>query len=113
VCQADPSWVDLVLLGGDVTYGRADWFATLTDSATSGTIEQLTAWGKPMTLDNGYHSGPVGSGGPQPSLEAIRALLTANSPSAGPIFAQARLMRSRLDRSEQDGYLERCAERSA
>ncbi len=84
VCQADPSWVDLVLIGGDVTYGRSDWFSTLTGNATGGTIEQLTAWGKPMTLDNGYHSG---AGDPPPSLTAIRTLLTTNYPPVGPIFA--------------------------
>jgi 5-methylthioadenosine/S-adenosylhomocysteine deaminase len=84
VCQADPSWVDLVLIGGDVTYGRSDWFSTLTANATGGTIEQLSAWGKPMTLDNGYHSG---AGDPPPSLTAIRTLLTTNYPPVGPIFA--------------------------
>jgi len=84
VCQADPSWVDLVLIAGDVTYGRSDWFSTLTANATGGTIEQLTAWGKPMTLDNGYHSG---AGDPPPSLTAIRTLLTTNYPPVGPIFA--------------------------
>jgi cytosine/adenosine deaminase-related metal-dependent hydrolase len=29
VCQADPSWVELVAIGGDVTYARTDWFTTL------------------------------------------------------------------------------------
>jgi 5-methylthioadenosine/S-adenosylhomocysteine deaminase len=84
VCQADPSWVELVAIGGDVTYARTDWFTTLTDGATGSTIEQLTAWGKTMTLDNGYRTA---QGDPPPSLHDIRALLTANYPPVGPIFA--------------------------
>jgi 5-methylthioadenosine/S-adenosylhomocysteine deaminase len=84
VCSADPSWVDLVLIGGDVTYARTDWFTTLTNGATGATIEQLTAWGKPMILDNGYHTG---GGDPPPSLSSIRGALTANYPPVGPIFA--------------------------
>ena len=33
VCLADPSWVELVCIGGDVTYGRADWFAALSGAS--------------------------------------------------------------------------------
>jgi hypothetical protein len=56
VCQADPSWVELVLIGGDLAYARTDWFTTLAAQPTGPTTEHLTAWGKPMTLDTGYHS---------------------------------------------------------
>ena len=84
VCSADPSWVDLVLIGGDVTYARSDWFTGLTGGATGPSIEQLTAWGKPMTLDNGYRTG---AGDPPPSLSTLRRLLTTNYPPVGPIFA--------------------------
>ena len=90
VCEADPGWVELVLIGGDVAYGRADWFSTLTEGATGPTVEQLSAWGKPMTLDTGYSTGGAGHG-PQPagtpSLSQLRALLTAAYPPVGPIFA--------------------------
>ena len=83
-------WVELVLIGGDVAYGRADWFTTLTEGATGPTVEQLSAWGKPMTLDTGYSTGGAGHG-PQPagtpSLSQLRALLTAAYPPVGPIFA--------------------------
>ncbi len=84
VCAADPSWVDLVLIGGDVTYARSDWFTSLTGGATGVTVEHLTAWGKPMTLDNSYRTG---TGGPPPALTSIRSLLTTNYPPVGPIFA--------------------------
>jgi hypothetical protein len=45
VCIADPSWVELVCIGGDITYGRADWFQRLSGNAASPTIEDLVAWG--------------------------------------------------------------------
>jgi len=82
VCLADPSWVELVCIGGDVTYARADWFGELSASATSSTIEDLIAWGKPMRLDTGFQGGAD-----VPSLSAVRAQLTGAYPAVGPIFA--------------------------
>ena len=82
VCLADPSWVDLVCIGGDVTYARADLFAALSDNAASPTIEDLTAWGKPMRLDTGFQGGAD-----VPPLTTVRSLLTAAYPPVGPIFA--------------------------
>ncbi|HET8988177.1 MAG TPA: amidohydrolase family protein [Humibacillus sp.] len=82
VCLADPSWVELVCIGGDVTYARADWFGELSASAQSTTIEDLTAWGKPMRLDTGFQGGAD-----VPSLTAVRTALTAAYPAVGPIFA--------------------------
>lgn len=82
VCLADPSWVELVCIGGDVTYGRADWFDRLSGQATGTTIEDLLAWGKPMRLDTGFQGG-----GAVPSLSTVRSLLTAAYPAVGPIFA--------------------------
>jgi cytosine/adenosine deaminase-related metal-dependent hydrolase len=85
VCQADPSWVDLVLIGGDITYGRSDWYAQLAGPAAAGTtIEPLTAWGKPMQLDTGFQS-PAGS--PAPPLSSIKTALITAYPQVGPIFA--------------------------
>lgn len=84
VCLADPSWVELVCIGGDITYARADWFAALAGDVTGSTIEDLTAWGKPMRLDTGFQSR---SDDPTPSLGEIRTLLTAAYPPVGPIFA--------------------------
>jgi 5-methylthioadenosine/S-adenosylhomocysteine deaminase len=82
VCLADPSWVELVCIGGDVTYARADWFGQLSGAATGTTIEDLTAWGKPMRLDTGFQGGADA-----PSLSAVRTALTAAYPAVGPIFA--------------------------
>ena len=82
VCLADPSWVELVCIGGDVTYARADWFATLSGDAQATTIEDLTAWGKPMRLDTGFQGGADA-----PSLSMVRGLLTGAYPAVGPIFA--------------------------
>jgi 5-methylthioadenosine/S-adenosylhomocysteine deaminase len=84
ICLADPSWVELVCIGGDITYGRADWFDTLSGAATGPTIEDLIAWGKPMRLDTGYQS-PASA--PTPPLSQVRALLTDAYPPVGPIFA--------------------------
>jgi cytosine/adenosine deaminase-related metal-dependent hydrolase len=85
VCRADPSWVELVLIGGDVAYGRSDWFAGLTDGAAGPTVEQLIAWGKTMTLDNGFRAQAAGP--PPPPLSQLRASLTSNYAPVGPIFA--------------------------
>ncbi len=84
VCLADPSWVELVSIGGDITYAREDWFGQLSGNAASPTIENLVAWGKPMRLDNGFQSSATS---PTPSLSAIRGLLTGAYPAVGPIYA--------------------------
>ena len=84
VCLADPSWVELVCIGGDITYARTDWFESLSAAAAGPTIEDVTAWGKPMRLDTGYQSP---SANPTPPLSQIRGLLTAAYPPVGPVFA--------------------------
>ena len=84
VCLADPSWVELVSIGGDITYAREDWFGQLSGNAASPTIESLVAWGKPMRLDNGFQSSATA---PTPPLSAIRGLLTGAYPAVGPIYA--------------------------
>ncbi len=82
VCLADPSWVEMVLIGGDLTYGRADWYAQLAAEPNSG--EQLIAWGKQMRLDCSFDALP---GQPVPTLADLRAALTAAYPPVGPIYA--------------------------
>lgn len=84
VCLADPSWVELVCIGGDITYARTDWFQALSGAATGPSIEDVTAWGKPMRLDTGYQSS---ASNPTPALSQIRGLLTAAYPPVGPVFA--------------------------
>jgi 5-methylthioadenosine/S-adenosylhomocysteine deaminase len=85
VCQASPSWVELVLIGGDITYSRSDWFTQLTNPAPANiTTEQLIAWGKAMSMDTGYQVKP---GTPSSSLSTTRSALIAAYPQVGPIFA--------------------------
>ena len=84
VCLSDPGDVQLVCVGGDVTYGRRDWFDLLAASATAPTIEDLTAWGRPMRLDTGYQARP---GDTSPSLSELRAALIGAYPQVGPVFA--------------------------
>lgn len=84
VCLADPSWVELVVIGGDITYGRQDWFDTLTGTATAPNIDDLIAWGKPMRLDTGYQVQP---GQPPPSLASLQHDLVGVYPQVGPVFA--------------------------
>jgi cytosine/adenosine deaminase-related metal-dependent hydrolase len=85
VCQADPSWVDLVLIGGDITYGRSDWYAQLTGPPnTPSTIEHLIAWGKPMQLDTGFQASATNA---TPALSTLKTALITAYPQVGPIFA--------------------------
>ncbi len=83
VCMADPSWVELVCIGGDITYARTDWFEVLSADATGPTIEDLIAWGKPMRVDAGFQSPDRD---PSPPLSFVRGLLTDAYPPVGPIF---------------------------
>lgn len=80
VVAADPSWVEMVMIGGDICYSRADW---LPDPPPPGT-ESVWAWGKRMILDTRYGTAPDD---PNLSLAKVRTLLTANYPPVGPIFA--------------------------
>ena len=82
VCIADPSWVEMVLIGGDITYGRVDWYQRLAAQPDSG--EELVAWGKPMRLDSSFDAPP---GQPVPTLTDLRSALTAAYPPVGPIYA--------------------------
>ncbi len=79
VVAADPSWVQLVMIGGDICYARADW-NILPPEGT----ENLRAWGKEMLVDTRFSMSP---GSLNPSLADVRAALTANYPPVGPIFA--------------------------
>jgi 5-methylthioadenosine/S-adenosylhomocysteine deaminase len=82
VLAASPSWVELVTIGGDLTYGRADWVGPRTDTAR---YEPLVAWGKQMLLDTSFAAaGPSADGG---GLAEIRQKLLGRYPQTGPIFA--------------------------
>jgi cytosine/adenosine deaminase-related metal-dependent hydrolase len=82
VLLSDRRAVDLVVLGGDVAYGRADWVAAL---AGPSQMEPVLAWGKRMALDLSYSVSA--SDAPPPRLADVRAALLARFPQAGPLFA--------------------------
>jgi 5-methylthioadenosine/S-adenosylhomocysteine deaminase len=90
VAQAAPSCVDLVVLGGDVAYGRAAWVRTLAGVANRtepdpGRTERLVAWGKTVLVDTSYSVKTPAT--EPPRLAALRAELIARYPQVGPIFA--------------------------
>jgi hypothetical protein len=89
VVQAAPSCVELVVLGGDVAYGRADWVRTLAGALAGGPdpgqTEALIAWGKPVLVDTSYSVRTPAT--PPPRLADLRAELIARYPQVGPIFA--------------------------
>ncbi|MEQ6902161.1 amidohydrolase family protein [Nocardioides sp. YIM 152588] len=88
VVAAYPSWVDLVMIGGDVIYGRPDWVAELTGAEGATQYEQVRAWGRHLLLDTRFGSPEEGPPtGPPRRLAEMRAQLIARYPAVGPIFA--------------------------
>lgn len=85
VLQADPASVELVMVGGDLAYGRADWIAELAEPDGVGQLEPLVAWGKEMLLDASFAVHPVDPS--PPTLAQLRSALIAKHPAVGPIFA--------------------------
>lgn len=85
VVEADPSWVELVMVGGNLAYGRADWLPELSADANQDRLESLLAWGKPMLLDTSYTAAEADE--EQPRLSELRAALIDEYPQVGPIFA--------------------------
>ena len=85
VVQADSGWVDLVMVDGDLAYGRADWMTTLTDPADHDHLERVIAWGQEMLLDTSYMARPTTE--EPPTLAELRAALIHSYPPVGPIFA--------------------------
>lgn len=85
VVSAYPSWVEIVIIGGDIIYGRPDWVGAL---STPADYEQVTAWGRPMLLDTRFGTPEdAGIDGPPRRLAQMRAKLIARYPAVGPIFA--------------------------
>ena len=82
VVEADPSWVQLVAISGDLAYGRPDWIGALADVSR---LEQVIAWGKPMLIDTSYRANATGAE-PPPPLKEVRAKLLERYPQTGPIF---------------------------
>ena len=73
VVEAEPGWVDLVMIDGDLTYGRADLMRELAGAIAGARVEPLLAWGKPMLLDTSYMVKPDGT--QAPTLAELRAQL--------------------------------------
>ena len=85
VVAAYPSWVDLVMIGGDVIYGRPDWVDQVTAVADYETCE---AWGRQMVLDTRLGSPDDDSPAEPPRrLADMRRQLISRYPAVGPIFA--------------------------
>ena len=85
IVEAEPAWINLVMIGGDLAYGRKDWITELVAKEDQGRLEALLAWGKPKLLDTSYMAGD--SGEQQPQLAQLRADLVKEYPPLGPIFA--------------------------
>ncbi len=85
VVAAYPSWVDLVMIGGNVIYGRPDWVSQVTEIADH---ERVEAWGRQMLLDTCFGT-PDDSpaDGPPRRLAEMRQRLIDRHPAVGPIFA--------------------------
>ncbi|MFN2608732.1 MAG: amidohydrolase family protein [Acidimicrobiales bacterium] len=84
VVEAEAAWVDLVAIGGDLTYGRRPLLEALAPGA-GGRAEAVVAWGKEMLLDTSWSAGPPPA--PPATLAELRAALVAAYPPVGPIFA--------------------------
>ncbi|MQA75627.1 MAG: amidohydrolase family protein [Solirubrobacterales bacterium] len=85
VVDAEPASVELVMIDGDLTYGRADWISELAASPDESQLEPLIAWGKRMLLDTSHMVNPNGE--QAPTLGQLRTDLVREFPQVGPIFA--------------------------
>ncbi len=85
VCASTPADVELVMVGGDVAYGRQDWVRTLAADPTDPDLEPVIAWGRRMLLDTSFEVNPGDD--PTPRLSQIRESLTSVYPPVGPIWA--------------------------
>jgi 5-methylthioadenosine/S-adenosylhomocysteine deaminase len=85
VCSSSPADVELVMIGGDVVYGRDDWVKSLAADPADPDLEAVIAWGRRMLLDTSYELHP--SGDITPRLSTLRQSLTSVYPPVGPIWA--------------------------
>lgn len=91
LCESSPADVQMVMIGGDVVYGREDWTATLRralgedEPAEAPGVEPVVAWGRRMLLDTGFAVHPTGSAPIR--LAELRRALTSIYPPVGPIWA--------------------------
>lgn len=85
VCDSTPADVELVLIGGNIVYGRTDWTHHLAADPTHSILEPVIAWGRKMLLDTSYRGQQDDS--PTPRLQQLRADLVNAYPHLGPIWA--------------------------
>jgi len=85
VCSSTPNDVELVLIGGDLAYGRAEWVRALAQDPADPKLEPVLAWGRLMLLDTSYQGQPDSE--PTPRLAQLRTDLTSSYPPVGPIWA--------------------------
>lgn len=91
VCDSSPADVELVLIDGNVVYGRQDWINALashtdgTEDADEPPFEPVLAWGHQMLLSVGFEVHPGDEATPR--LAEIRKALTSIYPPVGPIWA--------------------------
>jgi 5-methylthioadenosine/S-adenosylhomocysteine deaminase len=78
VCQATPNDVQLVLIDGQLCYGRSDWVEKLAHNPTDPTLEPVLAWGRPMLLNTSLRSDPTTP--EAANLNQLRSALTAAYP---------------------------------
>jgi 5-methylthioadenosine/S-adenosylhomocysteine deaminase len=84
IAQADPSSVELVMIDGDLAYGRYERVQELSPDDHQ-RLEEVFAWGKRMLLDTTYAARPTTTA-PR-TLAQLRTDLIAQYPQVGPIFA--------------------------
>jgi 5-methylthioadenosine/S-adenosylhomocysteine deaminase len=85
VLECDPAEVELVMIGGDLVYGRPDWLGAVSDPAE---YEPAMAWGRPMLIDTRFGTPDTDdTDGPARRLETMRSRLIRRYPAVGPVFA--------------------------
>ena len=85
VLAANARDVEMVLIGGDITYARQEWTDALAADVPAPNLRPVIAWGKRMRLDNGFRARPDEEA--VPTLDDLRADLIAAFPQVGPIWA--------------------------
>jgi len=85
VADSTPADVELVMIGGDVAYGRDDWVSQLAADPKDPNLEPVIAWGRRMLLDTSFEVTPGTD--PTPRLATLRSSLTSVYPPVGPIWA--------------------------
>ncbi|MDP9187841.1 MAG: amidohydrolase family protein, partial [Actinomycetota bacterium] len=87
VVRAEPAWVELVMIDGDLAYGSETRMLSLAGAQNTEHLDRVIAWGKPMLLDTSFRAAADDGDEPPPSLAALRAALISQYPPVGPIFS--------------------------